>query len=60
MFRILRLNALLAFIVLLLSSIALMSQTNRRAPALIRESVDETRLVTLGGNTRPEANAEND
>jgi subtilase family serine protease len=60
MFRILRLNALLAFIVLLLSAIVLIAQTNRRAPALIRESIDETRLVTLGGNTRPEANAEND
>ena len=36
-----------------------------RAPALIHEKlihekVDENKLVTLAGNTRPEANAEND
>jgi subtilase family serine protease len=42
---------------LLFSSLALFSQ---RAPALIHESVDENELVTLKGNTRPEATAEND
>jgi subtilase family serine protease len=29
-------------------------------PILITERIDETRLVTLGGNTRPEATAQND
>lgn len=60
MFRIFRSNAVLVFAVLLLSSVALMSQTTRRAPALIQGSIDENKLVTLGGNTRPEAIAAND
>jgi subtilase family serine protease len=47
------------------SSVALISQntpqnTGRRSPALIQERVDENKLVMLAGNTRPEANAEND
>jgi len=46
---------------LLFSSIALLSQnTGSRAPAVIHDRVDENNLVTLPGNTRPEANAEND
>src|SRR5579872_4026577 len=46
---------------LLIGSSALNSQTiSRRPQALIRERVDENKLVTLGGNTRPEANAPND
>ena len=40
---------------------ALRSQsTGRRAAAMIHERVDENKLVTLAGNTRSEANAEND
>jgi subtilase family serine protease len=40
---------------------ALMSQsTGRRATALIHDPVDENKLVTLAGNTRSEANTEND
>jgi subtilase family serine protease len=43
------------------SFFALRSQsTGRRAAALIHDRVDENKLVTLAGNTRPEANAAND
>jgi subtilase family serine protease len=43
------------------SFFALRSQsTGRRASALIHDRVDENKLVTLAGNTRGEANAEND
>ncbi len=43
------------------SFFALKSQsTGRRAAALIHDRVDENKLVTLAGNTRPEATAEND
>lgn len=38
--------------------LALFSQTSRRP--LITEPIDNTRLHTLAGNTRPEANAQND
>jgi subtilase family serine protease len=31
-----------------------------QAPSLITQAVDEDKLITLAGNTRPEANAEND
>src|SRR5271163_2707258 len=55
-----RLNAFFPFAILLLTSVALQSQTANRAPALIHEKVDADKLVTLPGNTRPEANAEND
>ncbi len=65
MVRIHSLNAFFPFSILLLASVALQSQTANRAPALIHEKlihakVDEDKLVTLPGNTRPEANAEND
>ena len=40
--------------------VALRSQTTAHVPALIREDVDDSKLVTLAGNTRPEAVAEND
>src|ERR1700733_1137334 len=60
MFRIHRLNALLSCAVLLLTCVALRSQTAERVQALIRENVDEDKLATLAGNTREEANAEND
>src|SRR5580700_12583 len=50
-----------AAVLLIVSAMALMSQpAGRRSPALIHESVDETKLVTLAGNTRPEVTAEND
>jgi subtilase family serine protease len=50
-----------ALLLLIGSFFALRSQsTGRRASALIRDRVDENKLVTLAGNTRSEANAEND
>lgn len=55
-----RLNAAVASLSLVLAPVALRAQTTRRAPALIRETINESRLVTLAGNTRPEANAKND
>jgi subtilase family serine protease len=46
---------------LVYSSVALISQnTGRRSQPLIHDKVDENKLVTLTGNTRSEANAEND
>ena len=46
---------------LIYSSVALISQnTGRRSEAMIHQKVDENKLVTLRGNTRSEANAEND
>ncbi len=63
MFRNRRLYAIFSCAILLLigSSVGLMSQTSgRRTQALIHEKVDENKLVTLVGNTRPEATAEND
>src|SRR3984957_14020548 len=51
----------LPIVTLLLGSVALISQTTgRRAAAMIHDRVDENKLVTLPGNTRPEAKAEND
>lgn len=38
----------------------LRAQDVRRSPALIHTSIDENRLVTLGGNVRPEATRAND
>lgn len=60
MFRNHRLYSVPAFITLLAMGAAapLRSQTVREPS--IRQRVDETRLVTLAGNTRPEANAAND
>jgi subtilase family serine protease len=58
-----RKRRLYSFVILLLigSSIALISQnTGRSATALIHDRVDENKLVTLAGNTRPEANPKND
>jgi subtilase family serine protease len=51
------LTFLLPLIALLIYSAAVLFSQN---PSLIRDAVDENRLVTLTGNTRPEANAEND
>src|SRR5271168_1868562 len=46
---------------LVYSSVALVSQsTGRRSEPLIHQKVDENKLVTLAGNTRSEADAEND
>jgi subtilase family serine protease len=61
MFRNRRLYVILSSVLLLLIGglVTLRSQTPNRE-ALIREKPDETKLVTLSGNTRPEANAEND
>ena len=47
-----------AILLLTGSFVLLRSQTTGRE--LIREKVDESKLVTLAGNTRPEANAGND
>ncbi len=60
MFRTRRLYAISSAVVLTLigSFVALRSQTTD--PRLIRQKVDENRLVTLAGNTRSEANAAND
>jgi len=61
MFRIRRSNVIFLSALLLLNAGALMSQTREvsqtrdRAAALIHESVDESKLVTLAGNTRSEA-----
>jgi subtilase family serine protease len=51
----------LSIALLLASPVALLSQNSeRRSAAVIHDRVDENKLVTLAGNTRPEANAEND
>jgi subtilase family serine protease len=49
-----------AILLVIGTSAALLSQTSGRRPALIHQAVDETKLVSLAGNTRPEATAEND
>ncbi len=47
-----------------LASLCFLAVTTARAdtgqPVLITQSVDESKLVTLGGNTRPEAKKQND
>jgi subtilase family serine protease len=62
MFRARGLYATLSSAVLLLccSLVVLTSSAAGAGPALIREKVDENKLTTLAGNTRPEANAAND
>ena len=46
---------------LVYSAVALVSQgTGRRSQPVIHDRVDENNLVTLAGNTRSEANPEND
>lgn len=47
-------KASLALAFVLIFSAAIQAQDLRRAPALIHNSIDESKLVTLGGNTRPE------
>src|ERR1035441_4697516 len=53
-------RSVLPLVVLLALPAALLAQTGRTARGLIAGPVDETRLHTLGGNTRPESNAQND
>jgi subtilase family serine protease len=54
-------TSLSAILLLIASSAALISQeTGRRAAALIHDRVDENKLIKLAGNTRSEANADND
>ena len=63
MLRTHRIYVIFARVVLLLicSFLVLTSQsTGRRATPLIHDRVDENKLVTLRGNTRSEATAEND
>jgi subtilase family serine protease len=62
MFRNRRLYAILSSVLLLLIGgfITLRSQTPGGREPLIREKPDDSKLVTLSGNTRPEANAAND
>jgi subtilase family serine protease len=66
MFRNRRLYAILSSVLscvlalLIGGFLTLRSQTPANREALIREKPDETRLVTLAGNTRPEADAAND
>ncbi len=49
-----------AFSLSFASSIQGAVNTGQRTRALITQEIDESRLVTLKGNTRPEANATND
>lgn len=55
-----RSKAILAFAAFVITSLALQAQDVHQIPALIHESIDETKLVKLRGNTRPEATAAND
>ena len=55
------LSATLASLLLFLLLFAVAAAHAQSAPpVLINQSVDEANLVTLGGNTRPEAKATND
>ena len=49
-----------AVAILFASALGAQAQAGRPARRLITEPVDESRLITLAGNWRPEANAEND
>src|ERR1700689_2886710 len=54
-------RAVSAMLLMIGGSAALISQnTGRRPAALIHDKVAESNLVALAGNTRPEANADND
>jgi subtilase family serine protease len=54
-------TVLSTILLLIASSVALISQNSGRlSSAMIHDRVDENKLVTLAGNTRPEANADND
>jgi subtilase family serine protease len=55
-----RQKAVVSSAILLLACVAVRSQTADRVPALIHESVDVNKLVTLAGNTRPEVNGQTD
>ncbi len=43
-----------------LNFLAVSAASAQNAPVLITQSIDDNKLVTLGGNTRPEATAKND
>src|SRR5208283_293779 len=49
-----------ASVLAILSTLILSSVCLAASPVLIDQNVDESKLVTLAGNTRPEANKEND
>jgi len=49
-----------ASVLAILSTFILSSICFAASPLLITQTVDETKLVTLAGNTRPEANKQND
>ncbi len=51
---------LLAVLASLFLLVGPMAQAQNGAPVLITQNVDESKLVTLAGNTRPEANKQND
>ncbi len=53
-------TAVIAGVVLGLSMAVGFAQDTAQPAAVITQAIDETNLVTLGGNTRPEANARND
>jgi len=60
MIRAAKFQLLFAVTAVLLLSPRADAQGSSRATATIRERIDETQLVTLHNNTRPEATAEND
>src|SRR5208282_4433211 len=51
---------LLAVLASLLLLVGPMAQAQNGRPVLITQNVDDSKLVTLAGNTRPEANKQND
>lgn len=51
---------LLAVLASLFLLVGPMAQAQNGAPVLITQNVDESKLVTIAGNTRPEANKQND
>ena len=53
-------GGLSAILVCLLFFVGAMAEAQNGRPVLITQSVDESKLVTLAGNTRPEANAKFD
>jgi len=52
--------ALLAAVTMLTAATTAAPSVAPVAPTLITDQIDENNLVTLGGNTRPEATAAND
>ncbi len=58
--RIVFASAALAFIMSVSPAVQIVRAETASRPVLITAPIDETNLVTLAGNTRPEANAKND